>query len=208
MSRVELRRLVESLALAMLGLVMTSCRQDMHDQPKLEPLEASTVFDNGAGSRPLVEGTVARGQLRNDKLFYTGRTPTDEFVTELPVELDHELLNRGQSRFNAYCSPCHGRVGDGDGMVVQRGFKHPKSFHEARLRESPVGYFFHVITNGFGEMSSYAAQIPPDDRWAVVAYIRALQLSQNVPVEDLAAEAIAKIESHDETATESPAEAH
>jgi mono/diheme cytochrome c family protein len=196
------------LALAGLGLLAAGCRQDMHDQPKLEPLEASTVFGNGAGSRPMVEGTVARGQLRNDEPFYTGRTSDDEFVTELPLEIDQELLGRGQSRFNAYCSPCHGRVGDGDGMVVQRGFKHPKSFHELRLRESPVGYFFHVITNGFGEMSSYAAQIPPRDRWAVVAYIRALQLSQNVPVEQLGAEALAKIESRDETATESPAEAH
>ena len=187
---------------------MTGCRQDMHDQPKLEPLEASTVFANGAGSRTLIEGTVARGQLREDKPFYTGRTEADEFVTELPVELDHELLSRGQSRFNAYCSPCHGRVGDGEGMVVQRGFKHPQSFHQERLRQSQVGYFFHVITNGFGEMSSYAAQIPPDDRWAITAYIRALQLSQGAPIEDLSAAALAKVKSQDETATVSPAEAH
>ena len=180
----------------------------MHDQPKLEPLEATTVFADGAGSRPLVEGTVARGHLREDKPFYTGRTAADEFLTELPVELDQELLHRGQSRFNAYCSPCHGRVGDGEGMVVQRGFKHPQSFHEERLRQSAVGYFFHVITNGFGEMSSYAAQIPAADRWAITAYVRALQLSQHASIEDISAEAAAQVEGQDETATESPAEAH
>jgi len=208
LSRVESRRLVGSLVLAGLALVVSGCRQDMHDQPKLEPLEATTLFANGAGSRPLIEGTVARGLLQNDKLFYTGRTVDDQFVTDLPVLLTRDLVERGQSRFNAYCSPCHGRVGYGDGMIVQRGFKHPTSFHEKRLQESPVGYFFHVMTNGFGEMSSYAAQIPAQDRWAIVAFVRALQLSQQASVDDLTTDDLAQIENPTDTAARQPAEAH
>lgn len=180
----------------------------MHDQPKYEPLESSTIFENGAASRPLIEGTVAQGMLREDQILYTGRTPDDRFVTELPVELTRELLDRGQTRFNAFCSPCHGRLGDGSGMVVQRGFKHPQSLHETRLRESPLGYFFNVITNGFGDMSSYAAQISPADRWAIVAYVRALQLSQNVPVEVLSPDELGQVESPTEPAAAAPAEAH
>jgi mono/diheme cytochrome c family protein len=171
------------MSLCCLGVVAGGCRQDMHDQPKYEPLEQSTIFADGAASRPMVEGTVARGMLREDPILYTGRTADDLFVTELPVELSRELLDRGQARFNAFCSPCHGRTGEGNGMVVQRGFKHPQSLHETRLRESPLGYYFHVMTNGFGEMSSYAAQVSPEDRWAIAAYIRALQLSQFAPVE-------------------------
>jgi mono/diheme cytochrome c family protein len=180
----------------------------MHDQPKFEPLEATTLFADGAASRPMIEGTVARGMLRDDEVLYTGRTPEDQFVTELPVPLTRELLTRGQTRFNAFCSPCHGRVGEGDGMVVQRGFKHPTSLHETRLRESPVGYYFHIMTNGFGEMSSYAAQIPPADRWAIVAYVRALQASQHTPVDDLSAEDLERIESKTDPAATTPAEAH
>lgn len=208
MSRVDLHRLVGSLALVGIGLATGGCRQDMHDQPKFEPLEATTVFANGAASRPMIEGTVARGQLRDDRLFYTGRTAEDQFVTELPLPLTRELLERGQTRFNAFCSPCHGRVGYGDGMVVQRGFKRPLSFHELRLRESPVGYFFHIMTNGFGDMSSYAAQIPVTDRWAIVAYIRALQLSQHAPIENLTAEDLERVEAKIEPAVATPAEGH
>ena len=208
MSRVELHRLVGSLALVSLGLATAGCRQDMHDQPKFEPLEATTVFANGAASRPMIEGTVARGLLRDDRLFYTGRTPEDQFVSDLPMALTRDLLERGQTRFNAFCSPCHGRVGYGDGMVVQRGFKHPTSFHELRLRESPVGYFFRIMTNGFGDMSSYAAQISPADRWAIVAYIRALQLSQQTSVRELSAEELERVENETDTAAAAPAEAH
>ena len=208
MSRAELQRFVGCLSLALLGLMATGCRQDMHDQPKFEPLEASPTFADGKASRDLIEGTVARGMLRDDTVFYSGRTPEDQFVTELPVPLTRELLDRGQTRFNAYCSPCHGRVGDGEGMVVQRGFKHPQSFHEIRLRESPVGYFFHVMTNGFGEMSSYAAQISPADRWAIVAYVRALQLSQHASIDDLSAEELEKVETPAEPEAATPAEAH
>ncbi len=191
-----------------LALLLVGCRQDMHDQPKLEPLEASTLFGNGSGSRPTVEGTVARGQLREDQLLYTGRTAEDQFATDLPMPLTRELLERGQSRFDAFCSPCHGRVGDGMGMIVQRGFKRPNSFHDQRLVDSPVGYYFNVITNGFSQMSSYAAQIPPNDRWAIAAYIKALQLSQSVSVERLSGADREKVLSASESPAEMPEEAH
>lgn len=182
------RDLKELLALAVLTVALPACRQDMHDQPRHEPLEASTLFADGRSSRPLIEGTVARGQLRDDRELYTGLDAEGQFVTNLPTPVTRELLERGQSRFNAFCSPCHGRRGDGGGMVVQRGFKQPQSFHQDRLRDTPTGYYYDVITRGFGEMSSYAAQLSPRDRWAIVAYIRALQVSRNVPVATLTEE--------------------
>ena len=131
--------------------------------------------------------------LREDRVFYTGLTADDSFVQELPVPLDRKLLERGQNRYQAFCSPCHGSTGDGRGMIVRRGFKHPKPFHEARLRRIGVGYFFNVMTNGFGDMSSYAAQLEPSDRWAIAAYIRALQLSWEAPVTSLSLEDREKI---------------
>ena len=170
------------LALTVLAVALPACRQDMHDQPRYEPLEASVLFADGRSSRPLIEGTVARGQLRADRELYTGLDAAGQFVSDLPTPVTRELLERGQSRFNAFCSPCHGRRGDGRGMVVQRGFKQPQSFHQARLRDTPVGYYYDVISRGFGEMSSYAAQLSSRDRWAIVAYIRALQVSRNVPL--------------------------
>jgi cytochrome c553 len=194
--------------LAALALLTLGCRQDMHDQPKVEPLEASTVFGNGAASRPMIEGTVARGQLFEDQVLYTGRTTDDQFASTLPLPLTRDLLDRGQTRYDAFCSPCHGRLGDGLGMVVQRGFKRPNSFHDQRLVDSPVGYYFDVMTNGFSQMSSYAAQISPADRWAIAAYIKALQLSQSVPVELLPAADRAKVSAPDEPQEEAPEEAH
>ncbi len=170
------------------ALSTTACRQDMHDQPKYEPLEKSSFFDDGMASRPLIEGTVAREMPPEWTAFHTGRTPNDEFLTQLPMELDRELLDRGRNRFDVFCAPCHGRTGDGLGMIVRRGFKQPTSFHDPRLRESPVGYFFDVMSNGFGQMSSYASQIPVRDRWAIAAYISALQLSQSIPVDELSPE--------------------
>jgi mono/diheme cytochrome c family protein len=148
-------------------------------------LEASEMFANGASARPLVEGTVARGIPRGSGELYTGLSSEDQFVTELPLDLDRALLERGRNRYEAFCTPCHGLTGQGQGMVVQRGFKQPQSFHEPRLRESPVGYFFNVMTNGFGQMSSYAAQVAPRDRWAIAAYLKALQLSRFAPLETL-----------------------
>ena len=166
---------------------MPGCRQDMHDQPKYKPLAASTFFADGKAARPQVPETVARGQLKMDRHFYTGRTGK-ELAATFPFPVTKEILARGQERFNIYCTPCHGLLGDGAGMVVERGFRRPPSFHIDRLREAPPGHFFDAITNGFGAMASYGSRIPPRDRWAIAAYIRALQLSQHAPLSDVPAE--------------------
>ena len=156
----------------------------MADQDRYDPLERSEFFDNGMASRPVIEGTVARGQLRTDAHLYEGRVG-GELASTFPMAISMQVLERGRERFDIYCSPCHGRVGLGNGIIVQRGFRRPSSFHVQRLQEAPPGHFFDVMTNGFGAMSSYAAQVPVNDRWAITAYIRALQLSQNVPLEML-----------------------
>ncbi len=172
-----------AVAIPLLG----GCRQDMHDQAKYEPLEASPLFADGAASRTPVEGTVARGMLREDTRFYRGMEPDGSFVVEIPVPVTGELVARGRERFDIFCSPCHGRAGDGQGMIVRRGFKRPESLHVDRLLQVQDGYFYDVISNGFGQMSSYAAQVKPADRWAIVAYVRALQLSRRAPAEMLTA---------------------
>jgi cbb3-type cytochrome c oxidase subunit III len=176
-----------ALVLACLGL--GGCRQDMHDQLKLEPLERSTFFADGRGSRSPVEGTIARGQLMLDRHLYEGRRPAegdetedDEgiVVEEFPFEVGREVLLRGRERFDIYCSPCHARTGNGDGMVVRRGFRKPPSLHEERLRKAKVGHLYDVIRRGIGAMPAYASQIHVRDRWAIVAYVRALQSAGNV----------------------------
>ncbi len=168
------------------AVVSLSCRQDMHDQPKYIPLRESTFFGDARSARPAVPGTVARGQLRDDAVLYTGkRNGADTDVFPFPVT--DRVMKRGQERFNAFCSPCHGRTGAGDGMVVQRGYRRPPTYHQDRLREAPVGHFFDVMTNGFGAMPDHAVQIKVEDRWAIAAYIRALQLSANARVDDVAA---------------------
>ena len=182
--------------LARLGCLvgcLAGCHRDMQNQPRYEPLEPSTFFADGMSARPLVAGTVARGQLNEDEAFFTGKEES-KFVAELPVEADRELLLRGQERFNIYCSMCHAATGDGNGMIVQRGFRRPPSLHIERLRNAPAGHFFDVITGGFGAMPSYAAQIEPRDRWTIVAYVRALQLSQNAQLDDVPADERAKLE--------------
>lgn len=171
----------------MLAVFLCGCRQDMHDQPKYKTLAASTFFPDGKSARPVIPGTVARGQLRTDDAFYRGRTG-DAAVTALPVPISRQLLERGRQRFDIFCAPCHGRLGDGAGMVVQRGFRPPPSLHIDRLREAPVGHFFDVVSNGFGAMPGYASRIPAADRWAIIAYVRALQLSQNARLEDVGAD--------------------
>ena len=177
-----------------LGLAVTGCRQDMHDQPVIEPYETSVIFSNASGSRPLLDGTVARGQLRDNGPFYTGLAADDSMVVEIPVRVTRELLLNGQSKFDTFCAPCHDRTGSGQGMIVRRGFKQPASFHDPRLRQQPAGYFYTVISNGFGDMSSYASQVQPADRWAIVAYLRTLQWSRDAPLEVLPDEIRQRIE--------------
>ena len=160
------------------------CRQDMHNQPKYRPLRATTFFADGSSARPLVEGTVARGTLQDDSAFFTGKAGTAT-VKELPFPVDEQLLSRGQDRYDVFCTPCHDSLGTGRGMVVQRGYRQPPSFHDERLRTADAGYFFDVMTNGFGAMPDYRTQLPARDRWAVVAYIRALQLSQHAAASDI-----------------------
>jgi hypothetical protein len=165
-------------------LVLVGCRQDMHDQPRFKPLAESDFYADLRSARPPVEGTVARGQLHEDSYLYSGKignNPGDY----MPFPVTEDVLVRGRERFNIYCAPCHSRVGDGNGMIVQRGYRAPPSFHTERLRKAPLGYFFDVMTGGFGAMPDYASQIPPRDRWTIVAYIRALQLSQEATTSDV-----------------------
>jgi len=167
-------------------IVVPGCRQDMHDQPKYVPLRESTFFTDQRSARPLVEGTVARGQLRDDELLFTGKANGAD-ATVFPSPVTEKVMLRGQERFDVFCSPCHGRTGLGDGMVVLRGYRRPPSLHEERLRNAPVGHYFDVITNGFGAMPDYASQVKAQDRWAIIAYIRALQLSGHATLADVPA---------------------
>lgn len=180
------------LAVTML-LLLSACRQDMQDQPRYEPLERSRFFDDKRAARPPLPGTVARGHLDEDDALFRG-VRGNEPLADLPIVLDPELLRFGRERYDIYCSPCHDRVGTGRGMIVERGFKQPPSLHEERLRTAPVGHFFQVITNGFGVMSGYAAQINARDRWAIVGYIRALQLSQHAALGDVPDDERTKLE--------------
>jgi mono/diheme cytochrome c family protein len=172
-----------------LALASSACRQDMHDAAKYEPLEKSDFFADGRASRSLLPGTVARGHLRADELFYTGKD-ANGFATVFPMEITPEVLAHGRERFNIYCAPCHDRTASGRGMIVERGFPQPRSFHDPMLKIMPHGYFFNVMTNGFGRMFPYSSRVTPADRWAIIAYIRTLQYSQNVPVSDLTSEEI------------------
>src|SRR6266478_229106 len=172
---------------AMAGtLVLAGCRQDMQDQPKFFPQRGTGFYADGRSVRPQVENTVARGQLRENAYFYTGLVNGKE-GDGMPFPATLEVLERGQERYNVYCTPCHSRVGNGVGMIVQRGYMKAGSFHSARLETAPLGHFFHVISNGYGAMPDYASQIVPADRWAIVAYIRALQLSQKATQADVPA---------------------
>jgi len=157
-------------------LVGAGCRQDMHDQPKYTAYRPSDFFADRRSARPIVEGTIAQGQLNEDELLYAGRVG-GELATVFPFAVDAAVMQRGRERYDIFCSPCHGLTGEGDGMVVQRGYRRPSSFHIDRLRQAPPGHVFDVITNGFGAMPDYAAQIPVRDRWAITAYIRALHMS-------------------------------
>jgi mono/diheme cytochrome c family protein len=168
-------------------LLLAGCRQDMHDQPRFKPLAESDLYTDLRSARPPVEGAVARGQLHEDSYLYTGKIG-DNPGDYMPFPVTEQLLARGQQRYNIYCAPCHSRVGDGNGVIPSRGFpRKPPSYHSDRLRKAPLGYLFDTITNGFGSMPDYSSQIPPQDRWAIVAYIRALQLSQDANAADVPA---------------------
>jgi cytochrome c553 len=169
---------------ATLTVLLSSCGLNMYDQPRAEYQETSAFLPGGVSTQPLPEGVVSRERGGYDQTFYTGQDETG-FVTELPIPLTLELVQRGQQRYNIYCTPCHNFSGNGLGVIVQKGMPQPVSFHDQRLRDAQVGYFFNAMTNGFGRMYSYASRIPPEDRWAIAAYIRALQLSQNATLEDV-----------------------
>lgn len=174
-----------AFALCSLLLLTSACRRDMFNQPSSQPLSRNDFFqDNQMASRPLVAHTVARGHLDEDEAFYTGKIGTN-LVTTFPIPITREVLERGRERFEIYCSVCHGRTGEGNGMIMQRGFPAPPSYHIDRLRQAPVGHFFDVITQGYGIMYSYAERVEPADRWAIAAYIRALQLSHNMKLAEL-----------------------
>jgi hypothetical protein len=179
-------RVGTAAVLSAAALFMAGCRQDMHDQPKFVPQRGTTFYADGRSVRPQVADTVARSQGDEDSYFYTGMVGGKE-GDGLPIPLTPATMARGQERFNIYCTPCHSRVGNGDGMIVQRGYRPAGNFHTDRLRNAPLGHFFAVITNGYGAMPDYAAQVTPEDRWAIAAYIRALQLSQDAKPGDVPA---------------------
>ena|ERR1051325_4051689 len=169
------------------------CTQKMANDSKQKPFSESTFFEDHRSARPLVPGTIPRGYLREDQAFYAGKIATN-FIANVPISLTWDDLQRGRQRFEIFCAPCHGGLGNGDGMVVSRGFRRPASFHLPRLRDAPDGYYFDVISNGFGVMSDYAAQLTPLDRWKIVGYVRALQLSQNAALKDLPPEERIRLE--------------
>jgi mono/diheme cytochrome c family protein len=173
-------------------VLLASCRQKMHQQPRYDPYEPSPLFADGSSARPRIEGTVARGDISGNPFFDTGKIngqPGDGF----PMEVTADVIDRGHQRFDIYCSECHGRVGDGNGMIPSRGYRRPPSFHSDKYRTKVTGHFFDVMTNGFGAMPSYASQVPTRDRWAIVAYIRTLQISQNASINDVPAADRAKL---------------
>jgi mono/diheme cytochrome c family protein len=183
--RLQWRSLLTShLSLLACCLALTSCRRGMVDQQHLKPLAEETFFANGAGSRMPPEHTVARGHLRQDEQLFTGKIG-EQLVATIPMPVTREILAHGRERFDVYCAVCHGRTGEGNGMIVQRGFPQPPSLHEQRLRDAPIGHFFDVMTNGYGVMYPYASRVAAEDRWAVAAYIRALQFSEHASAADV-----------------------
>lgn len=212
---VQRRQVFFCLLLSAFCLLTTACRRDMQNQPKVIAYRESSFYKDGTGSRPLIDGTVPRGYLREDREYYLGKknvttvqpgttmpqaagaqattpsinvpmapasatNPYPDDVDTFPFPIAKDALDRGQERYNIYCSVCHGLTGYGDGIVARRGFNRPSpaNYHQDRLRQAPVGHFFDVMTNGWGAMPSYAAQVSVEDRWKIAAYIRALQLSQ------------------------------
>ncbi|MDX9976380.1 MAG: cytochrome c [FCB group bacterium] len=177
---------------ALCAIMASGCDKLMHDQPRYKPFRPSAFFADGMSARPAVAGTIAQGTLHDGDPVFTGEQD-GQLVPVMPVPLTPELLKRGQERFNVYCAPCHGATGEGNGMIVRRGFPAPPSYHIDRLRSAPDGHFFSVITNGFGRMYEYGTRVPVADRWAIIAYIRALQVSQHATLADVPADEQAKL---------------
>jgi mono/diheme cytochrome c family protein len=173
------------LLLITLSVLLSACGLNMHNQPRADYQEASPYFANGSTAQQLPEGVVSRNRGAYDASFYSGQDADGNLLAELPFEASKDLLERGQQRYNIYCAPCHNFTGDGQGVIVQKGMPQPASFHDQRLRDQSVGYFYFVSTNGFGRMFSYASRITPEDRWAIAAYIRTLQLSQHATLDDV-----------------------
>ena len=181
------------LVIVSLCSICSACRQDMQDQPKYKPLGKNDFFLDGRNSRPVPANTIAVDELNDNDSYHTGAMTGGGFLDTIPVNVDAKLLNRGRDRYDIFCSPCHGRLGDGNGMVAQRGVRAPANLHTNRLRSVPPGYLFQVITNGYGAMGDYDDQVEVDDRWAIVAYIRALQFSRDAIVNDVPAAARAQL---------------
>ena len=178
------------------SVLVAGCRQDMHDQPKFKPYAKSDFYADQRSARPLVDGTIARGHLNQDTMLVTGKVDGKPAAV-FPFAITKAVMDRGHERYDIFCSPCHSRTGMGDGMIVRRGYRKPPTFHLDRLRQAAPGYVFDVITSGFGAMPDYAAQIPVSDRWAIVAYLRALQRSQQATVSDVPAAERARLEASD-----------
>ena len=176
-----------ALPAALCALLLAGCRQKMSNQPRYDPLEPSAFFEDGMSARPRIPGTVARGEMTDNPFFDTGKL-NGQVADGFPMPVTLELIDRGHNRFDIYCAQCHGRVGDGNGMIPARGYRRPPSFHTETLRAATTGHLFDVMTNGFGAMPPYGKMIPPQDRWAIAAYIRALQLSQNATVAEVPVE--------------------
>ncbi len=174
-------------------VLLAGCRQDMHNQPKYKPFAPTDFFGDGRSARPKVEDTVARGHLRLDPILYTGKMG-DQDSDVFPFPITKDDLVRGQQRFDIYCSPCHSRIGDGNGMVVRRGYRQAANYHSEKLLKAPAGHFFDVMTNGLGAMPSYASRVEPEDRWRIIAYIRALQFSENATLDDVPPDGRAQLE--------------
>ena len=181
------------LTIVLLILAVSGCRRDMQDQPRYKPLRASRFFADSRSARPIPAGTIARDELNDTDVLHTGLN-NGAFTTQFPVPITKQLLLRGQERYNIYCTPCHGFLGDGNGMIAKRGFKWPANFHTDRLRNAPPGYLFQVVSNGYGAMPAYRHQIEPNDRWAILAYLRALQLSRNATLADVPPNAHTQLE--------------
>lgn len=190
----SIRRSAALSGAVLAAILFTGCYQKMGRMPAYDPYEQSDFYADKSSARPLVEGTVAHGTLKTDELLYTGKIG-GQLANVMPFPVTQEVLDRGQERFNIYCSMCHGRTAEGDGMIVRRGYKQPPSFYSEAVTSQPLGFYFDTITNGFGVMPSYAPQVPVNDRWAIIAYIKALQLSRSQTVADIPPAELAKLES-------------